>query len=393
MKKKIILAFAILLIMSIAADLSTRGNLENGYIDRNPIGGEEKKLDLQLEVENLIEDYAYSLEVVPQLPEKEDAETYFQEARAQIDRDFADIETRVPIAESYANGYVQAEWTFYPYGIVGEQGDISFDRIEEETIVRAQAELLCGTYERLYTFSFVLSPPTLSKEEQVLQEIEDWFAEQMKTEGSQKIKLPTEIDGKQVTWFEEREWITPKVLCLEVLALLLLKFAYDRKQKEENEKRIQEMEREYPEVVNQLSLLLGAGMTIRQAWMRMADQYEYKRKAGFIERNRVYDAIVQMQYRLRQGESESVVYRGFVEDISTPSYRKLVRLLLGNLEKGTAGIAVRLEEESRQAYEERLLRAKKMGEEASTKMLLPLMLMLTLVMGVVLVPALMKFQI
>ena len=70
-----------------------------------------------------------------------------------------------------------------------------------------------------------------------------------------------------------------------------------------------------------------------------------------------------------------------------------MRILLGSLEKGTKGVGIRLEEESRSAFEQRILQAKKIGEEASTKMMLPLMLMMLIVMGIVMLPALIQFQI
>ena len=74
------------------------------------------------------------------------------------------------------------------------------------------------------------------------------------------------------------------------------------------------------------------------------------------------------------------------------SYYRLVRLLIGNLEKGTGGLCEALEQENRQAYEMRILRAKTLGEEASTKMLLPLILMMLVVMAIVMVPAMLGFS-
>lgn len=394
MKKKIIVVFVLLLLLSIVADVSYRGNLMEGYIERASIGGEEKDIKLRLQVDDVIENYEYSLKVSPEQPKRQQAEQYFEEAIEQIDKDFSNIKSVVPRQEEYSNGFVSADWSFRPFGIVDESGKIDFDKLENEgTILQAQVELRCGAYEKIYNFPFELKRPSLSKEERILQEIEVWLDQQMQTEGSQKVQLPTEIEGEELLWFEEREFITPQVVCLELLALLLLKIVYKRKQEEEQKKRIFEMEGDYPEIVNQLSLLISVGMTTRQAWTRIATQYAYKRKEGLIPKKRVYEAIVQMNRRFKEGESESMVYRRFTEDIPVSCYRKLTRLLLSNLEKGTTGIALRLEEESRQAFEQKILRAKKLGEEASTKMLLPLMLMLMLVMGVVLLPALMKFQI
>ncbi len=393
MKKKIIVVFILLLILSMVADISYRGNIENGHIGRNPIGGEDKELKLQLEVDDVIEDYEYSIKISPELPKSEDAEAYFQEAINRIDKEFTNIQTTIPLHQEYVNGFVKADWSFRPFGIVEEDGAISWDKVEEMVIMQAQVELRCGTYEKIYSFPFELKAVESTKEERIIQKIEVWLDKQMKAEGKQTIQLPTEVEGATIRWYEKREFITPQVLCLELVALLLLKIVSKRKQEEEEKKCLMEMERDYPEIVNQLSLLMGAGMTTRQAWSRIAIQYEYKKREGLVSKKKVYEAILQMNRRLKEGESERMVYKRFTEEIPTVNFRKLTRLLLGNLEKGTAGMAIRLEDESRLAFEQKILQARKLGEEASTKMLVPLMLMLMLVMGVVLLPALMKFQI
>ena len=72
-------------------------------------------------------------------------------------------------------------------------------------------------------------------------------------------------------------------------------------------------------------------------------------------------------------------------------YRRLMRLLINNLEKGSKDICQQLNVEAKQAYEQRLLLAKKRGEEASTKMLIPMMLMMLLVMVIIMAPAMMSF--
>lgn len=61
--------------------------------------------------------------------------------------------------------------------------------------------------------------------------------------------------------------------------------------------------------------------------------------------------------------------------------------------KGTRGITVLLEQEAQNAFEERKHAAKRYGEEAGTKLLFPMMLMLGIVMVILLVPAVLAFQI
>ena len=64
-----------------------------------------------------------------------------------------------------------------------------------------------------------------------------------------------------------------------------------------------------------------------------------------------------------------------------------------NLRKGTKGLSELLKLESIQAFEELKARAKRLGEEAGTKLLLPMFLMLVVVLIIVIVPAFLTMQI
>ena len=390
MKKKGLI-FLLLLIVAIFADVTSESVLKNGYVERDDIYGEEKTLQLQLDIGEIEENYPYSLEVIPVAPTQTEAETYFEEAIAEIEADFMEVKGDVPMRTEYMSGIVEADWSFQPYGLVSSEGKVYTEKLEKENIIQAQVELSCGAYERIYTFSFLLEAPKMSTKEQVLMQVKDQLKQEMEKEGSSKVQLPTEVEGIPLKWSEKREFVTPKIILLE--ALVLLWVASKRKEKEDEKKRLTEMERNYADIVSQLSLLLGAGMTIRQAWNRIASQYRFKRSTEMIDPNPVYESILRMNRRFMEGESERAVYQQFVDEIPAPCYHKLMRILLGNLEKGTQGICIRLEEESRQAFEKRILLAKKLGEEASTKMLVPLMIMLMIVMGMVMVPALLGFQV
>lgn len=392
-KVKIGVAFSLMLIVAIVFDVTSDGKIQNGFIERGEVGEKEKQLQLQLDIKEILEDYAYFIEVQPMKPTKEQAEEYFQRAIAKIDWDFWNVVGTVPLKKEYADGLVKAKWSFEPFGIINSEGGVYWDKITEaETVVEASVDLSCGAYEKIYVFSFLLEAEKLSEEEQLLEEIEVWMEEQMELEGNQKVQLPSEIAGVPLKWSEKREYLTPQILLLEGVTAVLLWVTFRRKKQEDIKKRISEMEWDYPDIVNQLALLLGAGMTMRQAWNRMATQYSFKREAEMIKPRLVYEAILRMNRRLAEGESERKAYQQFEEEIEAPCYRKLMRVLLGNLEKGTQGICIRLQEESRQAFEQRILQAKKRGEEASTKMLFPLMLMLMMVMGIIIVPAIIEFK-
>ncbi|MEG0227869.1 MAG: hypothetical protein RR683_04070, partial [Lachnospiraceae bacterium] len=73
-------------------------------------------------------------------------------------------------------------------------------------------------------------------------------------------------------------------------------------------------------------------------------------------------------------------------------YLKLGALLSQNLRKGTKGLSDLLQLEAIQAFEERKNLAKRLGEEASTKLLVPMFFMLAIVLVIVIVPAFLSVQ-
>lgn len=90
-------------------------------------------------------------------------------------------------------------------------------------------------------------------------------------------------------------------------------------------------------------------------------------------------------------ETES--YENFGRRCNAQPYIRLGALLSQNLRKGTKGLTHLLRLESIQAFEERKARAKRLGEEAGTKLLLPMFLMLAIVLIIVIVPAFLSMQI
>lgn len=73
------------------------------------------------------------------------------------------------------------------------------------------------------------------------------------------------------------------------------------------------------------------------------------------------------------------------------SYTRLCSLLVQNLRKGNAELLARLQEEADAAMELRKDTARKLGEEAGTKLLVPMIMMLIVVMMMITIPAYLGF--
>lgn len=398
MKKKekirIGIVFFLILLLAICLDI-TGGELKSdGTIARDVFGGDEKTIELLLDAEGVLEEYSYQLEIEPTRVTEELADEYFLQAIEIIDKDFGKIEEKVPLQEEYLGGLVSAEWEFDPYGYVTMDGGIVYDEIGRDgVLINATVSLVCGEYEMEYSFPFRIEEKKLSKEEVVLQGLSEWISKQMELEGVESIELPSEVAGYKLTWSEKKDRLAIKVLFLEMVAVLMIAIANKKKLEKEEKERLQRLEEDYPDIVNQLVVLLGAGMTMRQAWAKISSQYEDKRRNEMLEKREAYEEIYYMNRRILEGENERIVYQDFVDRTNAMCYRRLIRLLLNNLEKGSKGLCNLLEEECEEAFEQRILAAKAKGEEASTKMLVPLMIMMVLVMAIVLLPAIISFSI
>jgi predicted FMN-binding regulatory protein PaiB len=87
------------------------------------------------------------------------------------------------------------------------------------------------------------------------------------------------------------------------------------------------------------------------------------------------------------GIMQSVAFERFGKRCRIPSYNKLSTLVSQNIRKGASNLPILLKEEAREAFEDRKHLARKQGEQAGTKLLGPMMLLLILTMVVILVPA------
>ena len=66
-------------------------------------------------------------------------------------------------------------------------------------------------------------------------------------------------------------------------------------------------------------------------------------------------------------------------------------MLIQNLQKGSRQLADMLEKESMEAWDERKRKSRVLGEAAATKLLVPMILMLLVVMAVIMIPACLAF--
>ena len=402
-RKRIIQAAVVcvlLLLLGAYMEYSDHSVDDKNQIIRGSPGSGSRQVELTLDAGDQLKDYAYEVVVPAEVVDEATAGMYFTQAEKEIGETFfaagehaEQVMTKVHMKTTYAKGMVKAEWMLDSYEAVNVEGEVQSEKLKKEgELVQATAELTCGKYREAYTFSFRVVLRTLSKKEAILKEIRAALEEQGAQEGNTYLKLPDSAAGVTLQWREKKQHLVGKIFFFEVLVLFLLFGVLIERKRLADAAKKEQMKLDYAEVVSKLLVLLGAGMSLKQAWNGIAAQYMEKRNKKETKERWIYEEMVLTNHEMLDGESERRAYQKFGERVDLGVYQRLIRILLQNLQNGSRGLCSLLEQETYAALEERKAIARKLGEEAGTRMLLPLILMLGIVIAIILVPAMLSFQ-
>ena len=149
-------------------------------------------------------------------------------------------------------------------------------------------------------------------------------------------------------------------------------------------KRKLEIMLDFPDFLVKLTLLINAGMNVAGAWEKVSGSTEKTRALG-----RELDMAL---LEIRSGKSESKAYEDFAKRCRIQEVTRVVSVLLQNIKKGNAELVSILRIHANECWEMRKNAAKKLGEEASSKMLLPMAIMLLSILLIVTTPAILALQ-
>ena len=285
------------------------------------------------------------------------------------------------------NGYpYTVTWEYSDHTLINRMGQLREEIPSEGAVLTLKAKICCDDLEAEHQFSVMVWPKELQGVEKLRQSVEE--ALRLSDESSrdaEQYRLPTEVDGIQIVWREEKKGSLLVLLLLVLAAVTAVWWGKDNDLEKQVKERDAQMTEDYPEVISKLSLYIGAGMTVRLAWKKLAQ--EYLQKSGGAEKRYVYEEMVLALREMESGVSELQAYRHFAKRCRLQKYVKLVSLLEQNVKLGAKGFLESLRKETEDALEERRSRAKTLGEEAGTRLLVPMILMLAIVMVVIIVPA------
>ena len=394
--KKLSLSLTILLVgilFGAAARIAAGSKVllqEDGSIPRGTyLDGE---LELQVTADMGDGAQEFQIRLYPKLLTGEELETLAAEFLEQLpdlirakNQSLQKVTEDLELLEAYEGFPFRVEWSSSQPDVLGSGGTVRMP--EEQVEVELLAELTYQDYVKEESVRVTVVPPVLTPQEQFHRELEEYLlASEEEGRREDQWILPDRWQDHEVSWSQKVEDNSVLLWAAALAVTVLVYILSDKDLHQQLEKRKKSLQQEYPDLVHQLALYVGAGMTVRGAFQKIASDYE--RKQGSMDgRHPAYEEVLYTCRELKSGVSEGAAYEHFGRRTGRQEYIRLSTLLMQNLKRGNSTLLERLREEADKAGEERLMQSRRLGEEAGTRLLVPMVLMLAVVMVMIMAPA------
>lgn len=410
------------------------GTLKEGFrLPRSSYGG--SKQYITLEVSGLTEDTSVPLDITvsPKRYTEEEADAVFREIYEQLEElvvaegeSFANLQHDLHLMTKLPKYGVQLSWDFYPEldpamaeqreaarayyrkyrHLMDSDGTLHNETLSPGTVVTGYLSLIMSTdivpenvdgeakylktqyHSAPYRIYVGIVPRELSRYEFLLLQLQQAItAEDEGSLGENMLSLPTEIDGQRIYYSEHEDRSYLLLPLLGVIAAMAIYMRQGQARRTEKKQREALLMLDYSELVSKLMVYIGAGLTVRNALETISQHFDALIARGIKADRPLYQELRTMIIQFRRNMPESEIYLSFGRRVNLKPYTKLVSLIEQNRMNGARNLRAMLELEMEDAFEQRKTTARRLGEEAGTKLLLPLFIMLGIVMIIVIVPA------
>ncbi len=254
----------------------------------------------------------------------------------------------------------------------------SGDTVEKDVIISKRSVKEESTSEKTST----------AKEERQTREAElNQLLSEIEASSEKQISLPTELsDGSQITWQKGERWQgerTAFLLLYIVLIGILLYGKFGRKGKQPEKER-ESLLRGLPRFVNQLVMMLHAGVILSDSFDRICQSYEMipSSSRSYFESEMVSLYELNLDHQV----GTAMILNNYAGLHNAKEMLRISTILLENERRGS-DVVESLSRESRFLWESRKIVAEEKGKSIDTKMAGPLAILLILLIVITMAPA------
>ncbi|MDY4516747.1 MAG: type II secretion system F family protein [Lachnospiraceae bacterium] len=362
-----------------------------------PVSGEgDRETELEVLVEGETEKISLPVRISERICTPKEVQQIFGKIMDGLERQILGknesldrVRSDLKLPSSMYDGAVTIEWIRSPSDVIDERGAIIREVDDKGVLVELQALLRYREQEAEYTCYAHVYPPERTAKELLEKKLKEAVADADEVgKYEDKLVLPGVVDGKKVFWSHPATHTGLSLAVLVLAGAAAIWVGQSRKIKKLQVERRRQLLLDYPDLLFKMAMLLGAGMTLKGTFVKITDEYRKRRETA---PRFVYEEMLAACRDMETGVGEAAAYESFGKRCGVACYVKLGSVLSQNLKKGAGGLQELLEREAAAGFEERKHAARKLGEEAGTKLLIPMIMMLGLVLVILVIPAVMSF--
>lgn len=362
--------------------------VEKGVLHRNPCGQGEAVYEFY--VDGLGRERIEAMVTVPEqkMSEEEFRESVPEAAGLLCSRilgknpSLAEVREDLELVRELPEYGLSVSWESERPELLSHMGLVSDEEISEngETFF-LRAVFSDGESEETVEIPVTVFPKTRTEKEKLLETLNSLV---LKNREAESVLLPERFGEWELTYKNKSHSQNSLLILLGIAAAGCLYLKERSAPQEEKKRREEGLVLDYPDLVSGFLILTGAGFSVKQAWKKLISDHKKSGKPGF---HPVYEEMEFALNQMEAGKTEVQAYAEFGRRCGLRCYMKFASLLESCLYTGGKNLRKLLEEEMETAFKARADLARRKGEEASTKLLLPMFGMLGIVMVMVVAPA------
>lgn len=301
-------------------------------------------------------------------------------------KDLTHVDSKLNLINKYPNTDIKIKWESNTPELITNSGEIRYNQIKKDNqdgsitaiLTYGNKELKKNVHIKVFK-----RPISINEKMDIIQE--ELNNNLQKEKQQNIINLPNKIDNANIKWYKLNDNISPKItLILGFLISILFMFLKNYDLYEKIKKRDDELKREFPQFINKLVLLINAGLNLSTAIKKI--EVDYK---DYIRENKkitLYEELIISLDDIQNGISEIEAYEQFGRRCKTPEILRFTSAIIQNAKRGNDALVEVLNQQSREIWDKRVAFARKQGEKASSKLILPMGIVFIIILLIVMTP-------
>ncbi len=403
--------FLLLFVNSISFGLTFQSESSEIYIKKEGYGGSEQTVGLLLQKEDTTEQV--TLQVRPKMLTEEERDKKMTEAFCYLEdnlkgdnQSLSKVTEALNLALDYKEYPFEMECLPEDFTLMDDEGNLRNSKeellaagyqekdLEQGIVTHVTVILWYGESSMEESYEITLFPRPENETEILFGSLKQLLQQEEKRALYQEgFTIPARTQGVEISKTDGKKVTPLHVLFFGIFVVVLLVLREKENVKKKEECRRDRLMKSYPWFVNEMLLLMGAGLQVKNVFQIMIEEYEKENKDNPSAKDKMplLEEIKIASHSMELGMSEEQVYYRLGRRLKLPCYIKLMTLLEQNVKKGAKGISAVFEQEELAALEERKNLAKRYGEEAGTRLLGPMILLLLVIMLMIMIPAFLSF--